>query len=66
MAIICACAVCRRDISDGEAMADNKVFDIEGDLDYIELSHRDCAIADNAANPARSWQWEYDPCVTVS
>ena len=45
--LVCACAVCRRDIFEGDKMGDHKVFKC-GELSYIELAHHDCAVAENA------------------
>lgn len=57
--VVCGCSVCGKDILKGEPMADYKVFKF-GELDEIDLAHKACAVADNAANPARGWKWEYD------
>jgi len=64
MTVICGCAVCGGDIKEGDAMADHKVTDIEGNLDYIELAHLDCGKAENAAR-GRAY-WEHDDAPTVS
>lgn len=55
--VVCACDVCRRDIYDGDAMADHKVFKC-GELSYIALAHKDCAIADNVARNSNFWEYD--------
>jgi len=55
------CALCGSAILDymysSDMVADHIVLDIEGDLDYIELAHRSCAVADN--NMSDRSYWEY-------
>lgn len=64
---ICACAICREDITqeqmEAKTLADNKVYDWEGDLDYIELAHRDCARREDPEG--HSWEWDEDPADAV-
>lgn len=64
MGIRCYCAICNTLLQDDDQLADHHVRDAEGDLDYIELAHRECAIKDNglhaAAYPDRSPYWAHD------
>ena len=46
--LICACAVCRKDIFKGQPMVDQFIYKC-GELSYIELAHKECAP-----------QWEHD------
>lgn len=57
MTVICSCDVCRKDIVEGQPMADHKVFKC-GELSYIALAHKECGVADNATR--QSEFWEYD------
>jgi len=56
MTVICLCDVCRSDIHEGDAMADHKVFKC-GELSYIALAHRACAIADNVERGKTFWEY---------
>jgi ribosomal protein S27AE len=60
-AVVCACAVCWKDIFEGAVMADHKRFKC-GELSYIELAHIECAKAENAEREARGERayWEHD------
>ena len=59
--VICGCAICQGDILEGDVMADHKVYDrCDGELDYIELTHLECAKADNDKN--QYGYWEFDKC----
>ncbi len=52
------CALCRERIEPedfGKAVADHYVYDIEGDLDYIELAHKRCAQTDNDRRLDNYW-----------
>mgnify|MGYP003134525319 CR=1 FL=1 len=40
--LICACAVCRQDVLEGQDLVDNFVYKC-GELAYIELAHKECA-----------------------
>ena len=40
--LICACAVCRQDVLEGQDLVDNFVYKC-GELHYIELAHKQCA-----------------------
>src|SRR5688500_6057028 len=39
---ICLCAGCRVMLVEGDELVDRKVWDSDGELDYIELAHRAC------------------------
>lgn len=41
--IICACAICRKWLYEGDDLRQNVVFEFTGDVDYIELAHATCA-----------------------
>ena len=56
--VICCCAFCREHIYEGDKMADKKVFDFEGDLDYIELAHVECAKFEIGINGYKGWEWD--------
>lgn len=60
MDIICACAVCRGNLRDGDALAENEVWKC-GELQYIELAHTKCGIRDNAKRDREygrdGWRW---------
>lgn len=53
--VTCLCSVCRLNIKEGDKMADHYVYEFDGSLDYIELAHENCAIADNAARRSTYW-----------
>ena len=52
---VCLCAICRNMIYAEQPKADCKVFDSDGELNYIELAHRECAI--NSEDD----RWEHGP-----
>jgi hypothetical protein len=60
--MICSCSVCRDGCYNSQELADHYVYDIEGNLDYIEIAHQACAKADNArramANLKPYWEFE--------
>lgn len=67
---ICLCAICRKMLYEGDQMADCKVWDLDGELDYIELAHRQCAIDSGDErwvyefeNPNRD-EYEYEDTMT--
>lgn len=55
-AVVCGCAVCELDIVEGQAMADHFKYEIDGELDYIELAHEACGRADNAERECSYWR----------
>ena len=55
---ICSCSVCEKMLYVGDWLAEHKVFDCEGDLDYIELAHEDCARWANISPDTPSDYWE--------
>lgn len=47
------CTICEKELPiefTAETVSDHWVFDFDGELDYIELAHRDCAINDESQN----------------
>jgi hypothetical protein len=40
--LICACAICRKDIFKGQPMVDQFIYKC-GELSYISLAHKECA-----------------------
>ena len=53
---VCHCAICGKTIHVTDAAADHFVYDMEGDLDYIELAHADCAELENEARGFAYWE----------
>ena len=66
MTDICLCAICRDMLHEGDQLADCKVYK-NGELSYIELAHRDCAILATEEDGATGWEWgqledgDYEP-----
>jgi hypothetical protein len=62
--INCLCCVCQLPLPTSADLADKKVFDFDGSLDYIETAHKSCAMAEvqEHGNPAsfRLGAWEWD------
>lgn len=60
--MICSCSVCRDGCYNSQELADHMVYDIFGELDYIEIAHQACAERDNAARAAANLKpyWEFD------
>lgn len=57
MTDICLCTICREMLHEGERLADCKVYK-NGELAYIELAHRDCAIIATEEDGATGWEWD--------
>jgi hypothetical protein len=60
--MICSCSVCRDGCYTSQELADHYVYDVEGELDYIEIAHVECAKKDNARRAAASLRtyWEFE------
>jgi hypothetical protein len=57
--MLCLCAVCRQGIHEDTPpaeVAENRVYKC-GDLSYIELAHRECAVRHNLET-GYGWEWE--------
>lgn len=50
------CSICEQWISRDEPKADRKIYDLDGSLDYIELAHRECAVA--LGDYPGGWDWD--------
>lgn len=53
------CSVCEKELptpGTGTPLAQHKCFDIEGDLEYIELAHFTCGQTDNLERNIDYWE----------
>ena len=60
----CLCCVCQLPLASSAGLAQKEVYDFDGSLDYIEIAHKSCAMAEvqEHGNPAsfRLGAWEWD------
>ena len=55
--VICSCAVCGKDLIQGDHLADGKVYKM-GELSYISLAHVACV---KGLPNTDGWEWDEEP-----